>query len=188
MTDDGESLGTQTYLADDWDAYIRTMPHSEYPSASACICQAWADVAIEYFESDDILDIIDGPLTVSIDALSSSVEPLSTPANDLLLEYYSFSEASQRCAQSRLEGGLHFTQSVPDGQELCKGIGSRIVETVLSLANGDTPQFIVDLNDETVTERDCYPSSSRGSRSSSRSNSRGSSSGKSGSKSGSSEN
>ena len=133
------------------------MPHSEYPSASACICQAWADMSSEYFGSDNILNISGEPVIVSINAFSSSIEPLSTPENDLLLEYYSFSQISQRCGESRLEGGLHFTLSVPHGQELCKNIGKRAVQTVSSLVNGDTPQFVVNFNDKNVIERDCYP-------------------------------
>lgn len=35
----GAEEGVQYIKASDWEPYIRTMPHSEFPSASACICQ-----------------------------------------------------------------------------------------------------------------------------------------------------
>lgn len=35
----GPDLGVATIKAEEWEPFIRTMPHSEYPSASACICE-----------------------------------------------------------------------------------------------------------------------------------------------------
>lgn len=35
----GEDYGVQTMKASEWEPFIRTMPHSEFPSASSCICQ-----------------------------------------------------------------------------------------------------------------------------------------------------
>ena len=34
----GPGQGVQTMKASEWEPFIRTMPHSEYPSASACLC------------------------------------------------------------------------------------------------------------------------------------------------------
>ena len=31
----------QEIKASEWEPFIRTMPHSEFPSGSACICQVW---------------------------------------------------------------------------------------------------------------------------------------------------
>lgn len=35
----GPDEGVQTIRADEWMPFIRTMPHSEFPSASACLCE-----------------------------------------------------------------------------------------------------------------------------------------------------
>lgn len=34
----GPDEGVQTMKASEWQPFIRTMPHSEYPSGSACLC------------------------------------------------------------------------------------------------------------------------------------------------------
>lgn len=39
----GPDLGVATIKAEEWQPFIRTMPHSEYPSASSCICEVSAD-------------------------------------------------------------------------------------------------------------------------------------------------
>lgn len=35
----GPGQGVQVMKASEWEPFIRTMPHSEYPSGSACICE-----------------------------------------------------------------------------------------------------------------------------------------------------
>lgn len=35
----GPGQGVQTMKASEWQPFIRTMPHSEFPSASACMCK-----------------------------------------------------------------------------------------------------------------------------------------------------
>ena len=156
------------------------MPHAEYPSASACVCQSWSDAIIDYFGVDNVIGTIGGPLVRSTAAFSSIIEPLSTPNESLTYFYSSFSQINQRCGDSRIEGGMHFSQSVPAGRQLCNSIGQDVSQFVQTISNGHLPDYVVDFNDRTVTERNCYPnsdqssssSSSRSSSSSSRSRSR----------------
>ena len=153
------------------------MPHAEYPSASACMCRAITDAFATYFGSDDVTDVLPNGVELFAEAFSSIVEPLSTPQEDLTLRYYSWSEISDVCGLSRLTGGMHFTASVPAGSELCSHIGERVAQAFMDLTNGVTPQFVVDLDDTTIVERDCYnvdsssSSSSSGKSSSSKSSS-----------------
>lgn len=35
----GPGVGVQTMKASEWEPFTRTMPHSEFPSASSCLCQ-----------------------------------------------------------------------------------------------------------------------------------------------------
>ncbi|CAN0334589.1 unnamed protein product, partial [Ectocarpus sp. 8 AP-2014] len=51
----GPDQGVRNVKASEWDPFIRTMPHSEYPSASACVCENARDFArqVENFLGND---------------------------------------------------------------------------------------------------------------------------------------
>ena len=55
------------------------------------------------------------------------------PAEDLLLAYPDIETAMEVGSQSRLDGGMHFEESVPAAQELCSTIGGSTVDYALSL-------------------------------------------------------
>lgn len=107
-----------------FEAYTRVMPHSEYVSGSGCICQAAYEFTDMWLEK-----MIGMPNSTQIvlpmfPAGSSKVEPDMTPASDIdpiimenLLAY------RNACGESRLDGGMHFTKSVPDSYKLCEGVG-----------------------------------------------------------------
>ena len=137
------------------------MPHSEYPSGSACICTSWANAMIEVFGMDNVTTVLPNGLQVSFAAFSSEKEPLSTPSNNITIHYDSFSAVAHRCAQTRLEAGLHFTASVPDAIQLCQNIGTKVAKSMRSLANGVRPDYIVDIQDFSLNTRDCYPKKSK---------------------------
>ena len=50
----------------------------------------------------------------------------------------------KRCGDTRLEGGMHFTASVPAGENLCAGIGNTIADAFKALEQGKSPKFMVD--------------------------------------------
>ena len=168
VTANGESVGTTSFPGDEFEAYIRTMPHSEYPSASACICTAWAQAMQELFGTDDLRPVVgqDG-LEVSFAAKSSVQEPLSTPSEDISVFYKSWSEIGQRCGETRLEGGMHFTDSVPNGAILCQNIGVTTANYMESVYSGIVPDYVIDIKDFNLNERNCYPKNSENSMSSS---------------------
>ncbi|VEU38101.1 unnamed protein product [Pseudo-nitzschia multistriata] len=49
----GPYEGSKTIRASDWQPFIRTMPHAEYPSGSSCICTAYAETLQALTGSDD---------------------------------------------------------------------------------------------------------------------------------------
>ena len=111
--------------AKDFEAYIRVMPHAEFPSGSSCLCQV-----VEEFVSNFLTEKtgqMENPLPFQIPRAkgSSIVEPGVVPAEDMVITYSNISEVAKNCAYTRLDGGMHFTASVPKGQELCKGIGDQ---------------------------------------------------------------
>lgn len=50
------------------------------------------------------------------------------PASDLTLRYPDIETMAQVGSESRLDGGMHFEESVPGAQWLCSGIGSVTVD------------------------------------------------------------
>ena len=138
------------FVARDFEAYKRVMPHAEYPSGSACMCQTMSDTTLAYlatFECDrasrrrrrgvvdsstmssNLMPIIATPFK----ARASSVEPGKTPAETIILNYASVKDMARACSSSRLDGGMHFQAAVPGGEKLCQGIGTKGVKWAYSL-------------------------------------------------------
>mmetsp|Transcript_15883 Transcript_15883/g.20735 ORF Transcript_15883/g.20735 Transcript_15883/m.20735 type:complete len:535 (-) Transcript_15883:83-1687(-) len=124
--------GVQTFPAKDFEAYIRVMPHSEYVSASACIFVGMSDFVSGYMESIGL----NGTFPVAFSTFpsgSSVVEPGVVPEFPLTLSYPSISEMARAGSDSRLDGGMHFGESILAAEEVCSGIGTMGVEFVASL-------------------------------------------------------
>jgi hypothetical protein len=155
VDENGVSYGTQTFLAQEWTPYIRTMPHGEYPSASACVCESFAELMRLIWGTDDITGYIGKPIRFVRPAFSSRIEPGSTPAEPVTIEFNSWTEFSNICGESRIDGGMHFEPSVPAGQNLCRNLAHKTLAAVLQLIEGEVPENIVDYYDKSVKERQC---------------------------------
>ncbi|CAM9971823.1 unnamed protein product [Ascophyllum nodosum] len=114
----------QEIKASEWEPFIRTMPHSEFPSASACMCQAFAEQVAHFLGSDKIEDSIDVTELMGLEEMKG---------------FSSWSEISEVCANSRVWGGMHFADAVPAGTELCGGglLASSISSSISALIAGD---------------------------------------------------
>lgn len=144
--------GLQTIKGRDFEAWVRVMPHSEYISGSACICQAIKDFTEEWMNLS-APDFVGSPVGMTFDGVSieipiatditgreppfvkgsSKMEPGLTPSEDLTLVASSITEFRDFCGESRLDGGMHFSKSVPDGYDLCDGIGTTVAGYSLDL-------------------------------------------------------
>jgi len=105
--------------ASGFETIVKVMPHPEYPSGSACLCQGikdYAGPALQLLFGDDELPV------------RASVDPS--------LQYPGLAALAAACGQSRLDGGMHFTTSVPAGGALCSGIGRSGAEWAQSLLDG----------------------------------------------------
>lgn len=130
----GPFEGVQTIRADEWQSYIRTMPHPEYPSGSACICTAHKE-AMQFISGSDEIGF---DLGFPIAAGASISEPGVTPNADITLLFGRWSDVERECGQSRLYGGMHFGDSVPASHELCTGFVSPILEKAELLLQGNS--------------------------------------------------
>ena len=131
--------------AQDFESYIRVMPHSEYPSGSGCICLAGAQFTEKFvFEKFGRTD----PTPISIPRPgspflqgSSIIEPGITPSEDLFVTLSSLEEMNEVCGESRLWGGMHFTASIPGSQELCDGVGYDAYDFMVNIEQGNVDAF-----------------------------------------------
>lgn len=114
--------GTQTYPASDFEAYIRVMPHSEYVSGSACLFQTQEEAVNGYLTGIG-LDPTSYPITFpTVNPGDSIVEPGITPSSPVTLTYPNVAAMNVVGSDSRLDGGMHFEESVPAAKDVCSGI------------------------------------------------------------------
>lgn len=102
----GPGQGTVTDMpGDEWSAYLPVGDHPEYPSGSTTLCSAEAQAA-RRFLGDDVLD-----WSNTFQPGAALTEP-HVPARATTLRWATWTEFTRRCADSRVEGGVHFQTSV----------------------------------------------------------------------------
>ena len=134
----GPYKGIKRIKGKNFESYVRVMPHSEYVSGSACICQALMELTDNWMVLNDPNT---DPSTFSIELPtfvqgSSRTEPGVTPAQDITMTFQNMQELRDACGQSRLDGGMHFTEAVTASYELCEGVGTAASQLAYGLFNG----------------------------------------------------
>ena len=125
--------GTSTFPSISFEAYIRVMPHAEYASGSSCLFEAVKDYVESYLVGIG-LDPSSFPITFpTINVGESKVEPGVTPESPITLNYANIAELANAGSMSRFNGGMHFRDAVPAGQELCSGIGTIVADAAKDL-------------------------------------------------------
>ena len=97
----------------DWQSYLPTPNHPEYPSGSTSVCSAQA-AAARLYHGTDALDF-----SYTAAKGSSQIEPGLVPAQDTKLAWSNF---AKDCGMSRLLAGVHFMSSIKAGW----GLGPKI--------------------------------------------------------------
>lgn len=120
-----------TITAGDWQPYIRTMPHSEYPSATACLCYALVEQALLVSGNNNSI-----PYKVTIPKGTSRFYPGKIPSKDFVLDIKTLTEWRKLCGISRLWAGVHFEPSIKAGRDLCRGIGRRVESVTAGFLSG----------------------------------------------------
>ena len=134
----GPYQGVKTIKGMNFKSWVRVMPHSEYVSGSACICQVLMELTNNWMV---LHDPNTDPSTLSITPAtfakgSSRTEPGVTPAQDITMTFQNMQELRDACGQSRLDGGMHFTEAVTASYELCEGVGTAASQLAYGLFNG----------------------------------------------------
>jgi len=113
--------GVRKIAARDFQAYVRVMPHSEYVSGSACIFKAQSRLIEEYLN------------TMGLDA---DTFPIAFPVDEdrgVQLTYPNSQLMAGAGGRSRLNGGMHFPQSVKAAIKLCAGVSAWTINGSIEL-------------------------------------------------------
>lgn len=115
-----------------WKPLLRNMPHSEFPSASACLCTAVVEHALRAADGRNNISH-----TVVIKKGASALFPGILPKNNLHLRFRTLTQWKVICGRSRLWGGVHFEKAVKTSQKLCNGIGTNAHSLAQAFLNGN---------------------------------------------------
>lgn len=128
----------------EWQSYLQTADHPEYPSATTCFCAAYAESWRLYTGTDDIRTFVNGEETiygyeVILPAGSSLVEPEVTPSEDVHVVFDTWSDYEQRCAASRVIAGTHFWPAVEASSSTCDVVANTAFGYWEMLIHGNAP-------------------------------------------------
>ncbi len=127
----GPYKGVRAFPGAKWNSYLRTMPHSDYPSGTACICVAWAEYMEAFLGTPGKLNY-----GWTFPKGCSMREPGTVPAVDTPIMWETTEEFIKDCTTSRLWAGVHFKRSVDDTVRMCTGMGKEAYDKIKRLAAG----------------------------------------------------
>eukprot|EP00475_Leptophrys_vorax_P027926 TRINITY_DN39_c0_g1_i2.p1 TRINITY_DN39_c0_g1~~TRINITY_DN39_c0_g1_i2.p1 ORF type:complete len:564 (+),score=121.71 TRINITY_DN39_c0_g1_i2:176-1693(+) len=116
----GPYSGTKTYSGAEWQGYLRTMPHSEFPSGTCCVCVAFAEWMEGFFGTPGKLN----NFTWTFGAGCSIVEPNVVPSSSFTKVWNDKESFIQECCASRVNAGVHFKPSCDKTAQFCRGVGA----------------------------------------------------------------
>jgi len=96
----------------DWDSFLPTAHHPEYPSATAAYCGAIAELMRLDTGSDDT-DGFEWKV-----AKNSSLQEATQPPEDIILAFPTWTDWETQCGLSRVWAGTHFVDAVTEGRAL----------------------------------------------------------------------
>lgn len=105
---------------------IRTMPHAEYPSASAATCSGFAHI---------FTAASGGAVNLTVPLAAGEVGG-GLPATATALKFRDADQIAALCGQSRLWGGLHFPDAVDAGARLGVAVAKEVLRVVACRAPG----------------------------------------------------
>jgi len=117
---DPDHDGPVEIAARDFEAFIRVMPHPEFPSGSSCLCTT-------YMEFTDIY---------TNDLFGRMPEDIVHWEDDIKFTFTNMTDIRDHCSDSRIWGGVHYPAAVPAGEEICEGIGNLAFQWVTETKQG----------------------------------------------------
>ena len=130
----GPGRGTVELPASGWISYVQNADHSDYPSATTAFCAAYAQAFRRYSGSEQIENF-----TTVLQAGSSVIEPEITPAQNVTIEFETWTDYEQTCGEARLWAGVHFRPSVTASLEIGGTFGDAAYDYWTTLIDGTAP-------------------------------------------------
>lgn len=128
----GPGKGTRTIRTDAWQSFLRTMPHTEWPSGTSCLCQVFTEwIRLYNGKKGDKID-----LSLKWRKGCSATEPDATPKRDLSYRFTSLKALNSICSQSRQWAGVHFDSSLKGGHTLCSDVARQCYNKVQRMKAG----------------------------------------------------
>jgi len=136
--------GPVDIAARDFEAFLRVMPHSEYPSGSSCICTGYTeftDAFTSNYYGDNVTYITFG---AAGNGTGFGCDPTQDPpllaskGCDSDFTIPDLKTLLHECSQSRLWAGFHFEAAVVEGEKMCKGVGLMAAEHEKRIRNGSS--------------------------------------------------
>jgi len=114
--------GPVDIAARDFEAFIRVMPHPEFPSGSSCLCTAYMEYTDLYTDSN----------------FDTTLKYIDHKEMDTQFNFTDMTDLRDHCSISRIWGGIHYAAAVPAGEDICTGLGELGFEYVTKMKNGST--------------------------------------------------
>jgi len=127
----GPFAGTQNFPADQWESYLTSDAHPEYPSGTSCVCHAFSAAAKLFFGTDTV------GFSTTFPKGSSIIEPNFTPHEDITVTFDTFTSVGDICGDSRFWSGVHFPSSVAESKRVCPGFAKPAFINYNKLLAGD---------------------------------------------------
>ena len=140
----GPGRGTVDLPASRWRSYVTTADHPEYPSATTAFCASYAQVhrlfAIDHegkpnLEAADEINEYRGVRPPG----SSTYERGITPAEPVTINFDTWTEYENACADARFNTGVHFRAAVEVSIDLGRSVGDAVYPWWKTLMEGSAP-------------------------------------------------
>lgn len=126
----GPHAGAQEIKGNEFNSYLRTMPHAEFPSGTSSVCGAYGTFMKKFLGKN----VLSPPVRVSYPKGCSRREPGLTPATVLPMVLTDIDAMVKECGMSRLYAGVHFMPSIEAGWELGAAVGEHCFQRYQELA------------------------------------------------------
>jgi hypothetical protein len=126
----GAGKGITAIDGSQWQSYIATPPHPEFPSGHSAYSNAAAEILKRFTASDTFLK------KVTLAAGSSRLDPGTSPAKETTIEWQTFSEVAEDAAVSRRVGGIHYDEADFRSRVLGRAVATQAWEKCQQLQAG----------------------------------------------------
>jgi hypothetical protein len=126
----GKGKGITSIDGGEWQSWIATPPHPEFPSGHSAYSNAAAEILRRFTGSDTFVK------KVVFAPGSSRFDPGASPEKETALEWQTFSEIAEDAAWSRRAGGIHFDEADFRSRVLGRSVAGVAWDRYQQLLNG----------------------------------------------------